>query len=198
MMTHTAETLRSAASIRAERRAALVGRYGGIYWGSDFIGFVVAIFFSAAFLAIVGAVIRVVGYELGAIVPKSGTSLTGTQQALGIGGLVGGLIAIFLAYVIGGYTAGRMARFDGARNGIGVVLWTVIVAIVLGVVGGALGGRAFNLTGPTFTNVSSSTLIAGMVLSGAVALLMMLAGALFGGALGARYHRRIDRELGAA
>ncbi|MGH2443886.1 MAG: hypothetical protein ACRDFX_12095, partial [Chloroflexota bacterium] len=91
----------------AARREALHERYGGFYWGSDFIGFAVAIFFTLVFLGIVGAIVGAVGYQLNAPVPKiTGNlgSLPGTTQRLGIGALVGSLIAVFLAYVIGGYT----------------------------------------------------------------------------------------------
>src|SRR5947209_14455693 len=37
-------------------RRQLVERYGGFYWGADFIGFVVAAFFTMLFLGIVGAI----------------------------------------------------------------------------------------------------------------------------------------------
>lgn len=189
------QVVRSARSVEVDRHTRLADRYGGFYWGSDFIGFAVAIFFTIVFLGIVGAVVGGVGFQLHAQVPKIGSSMSGTTQQLGVGALVGSLIAVFLAYFLGGYTAGRMARFDGVKNGVGVVMWTVIVAIILGIVGGIVG-NAFNVGSQLHLNVDRNTLTAGGAISLAVTLLIMLLAAALGGMTGANYHRRIDREAG--
>jgi hypothetical protein len=166
-----------------------------MHWGADFIGFAVAIFFTMVFFGIVGAIIGTVGYQMGAPVPKVGGPVTGTTQNPGLAGLIGGLVAIFLAYLIGGYTAGRMVRFSGVVNGIGVVIWTVIVAIILGIVGGALGNR-FNVANQLHLHVNTTMLTAAGVISIIVTLIVMLLGAALGGQMGANYHRGIDREMG--
>lgn len=189
------EPLQSAGSIRAERENQLVARYGGIHWGADFIGFAVALFFTMVFFGIVGAIVGTVGYQMGAPVPKIGGPITATTQNLGLAGLIGGLIAIFLAYLIGGYTAGRMVRFSGVQNGVAVVIWTVIVAIILGILGAALGSR-FNVGSQVNLHINTTTLTAAGVISLLVTLLVMLLGAALGGHLGANYHRAIDRESG--
>jgi MFS family permease len=178
-------------------RQNAVREYGGFYWGSDFIGFVVASFFTLLLFGIVGAVVGTVGYQMGAPVPKVGGAISNTTQTLGIAGLVGGLVALFIAYFIGGYTAGRMARFDGARNGVGVVIWTIVVAIVLGIIGAALGNR-FNVGSQLHLNINTSTLTTAGLVSLAVTLIVMLLAAILGGSMGARYHRAIDRDLGVA
>lgn len=189
------QVLRSASSVAAQRRADLVERYGGFYWGSDFIGFAVATFFTIVFLGIVGAIVGAVGYQLGAPVPKLGGAISSTTQNLGIGALVGSLIAVFLAYFIGGYTAGRMARFEGAKNGFGVWLWTIIVAILLGIAGAVLGSN-FNVANQLHLTVNRTQLTAAGGISLAITLLVMLIGAVFGGSMGERYHRAIDRDAG--
>jgi hypothetical protein len=189
------EVLHSAGALRAEREQALRARYGGFAWGSDFIGLAVALFFTIVFFGIVGAIVGTVGYQMGAPVPKVGSAITSTQQNLGLAGLLGGLLAVFLAYLIGGYTAGRMARFDGAQQGVGVVIWTIVVSIILGVVGGVLGNR-FDVASQLHLNVNWSSLTAAGAISLLVALLIMLLGAMLGGTWGARYHRLIDREAG--
>jgi hypothetical protein len=189
------QQLRSVDSVRQERRTAIADRYGGFYWGADFIGFAVAMFFTLVFLGIVGAIIGTVGFQLHAPVPKLGGHLSITTQRLGIGALVGSLVALFLAFLIGGYTAGRMARFDGAKNGIGVVVWTVIVAIILGILGGILGTK-FNVASQLHLNIDRATLTKGGAISLAVALLIMLISAAIGGSIGERYHRHIDADVG--
>jgi hypothetical protein len=186
--------LRSTHSIAADSHEALRERYGGFYWGSDFIGFAVAMFFTLVLLGIVGAIVGGVGYQLNAPVPDpNSTTLSETTKNLGIGALAGSLIAVFLAYVIGGYTAGRMARFDGPRNGVGVVIWTVIVAVALGVVGAIIGDR-FNVAQQLHLNIDATTLTAAGAISLLVTLVVMLLGAMLGGWFGERFHRDIDRD----
>ena len=188
-------SLRSASSVHVERERALTERFGGIDWWADFLGFAVAIFFTMVLFGIVGAIVGTVGYQMNANVPKIGGSVSTTQQQLGLGGLIGGLVALFLAYLLGGYAAGRMARFSGAVNGLGVVIWTVIVAIILGILGAILGNR-FNVGNQLHLNIDTATLGVAGVISLVVALLVMILAATLGGRLGEGYHRPIDRQAG--
>jgi hypothetical protein len=193
--TNDVGALRSITSVRADRRAELRERYGGFYWGSDFIGFTVATFFTIVFLGIISAAAGDVGYQVGAPLPKIGHSVSATTQTIGIGAVVASLIGLSIAYIIGGYTAGRMARFDGAKNGIGVIVWTIIVGVILGAAGGMIGSK-FNLASQIHLELSSSTFTtAGLVALG-IALVVMMLGAILGGAMGERYHRNIDRDAG--
>jgi hypothetical protein len=187
--------VRSISSVRTDRRAELRARYGGFYWGSDFIGFAVATFFTIVFLGIIAAVAGGVGYQVGAPLPKIGHSVSSTTQTIGIGAAIASLIGLFIAYIIGGYTAGRMARFDGVKNGIGVVIWTVIVGVILGVAGGILGNK-FNVASQLHLNINSSTFTTAGIVALAVSLIVMLLGAMLGGLMGERYHRKIDRDAG--
>jgi uncharacterized membrane protein len=180
---------------RTSARREISNRYGGFYWGADFIGFAVAIFFTMVFLGIVGAIVGSVGYQLGQPLPKIGHAVSSTQQSLGIGALIGSLVAIFLAYLIGGYTAGRMARFSGAKNGLGVVIWTIVVAIILGIAGTALGSN-FNVASSLHLKFNPQTATTAGIISGIITLLVMILGATLGGMLGERYHRAIDRDAG--
>ena len=190
-MTEGRERLRASEAVHKEREQALAERFGGFDWWPDFIGWAVAIFFTLLFAGIAAAIVGSVGYQMDA--PVSGSDPT--SQKLGIGGVVGGLVAVFLGYLVGGYTAGRMARFDGVKNGIGVVLWTVIMAAGLGLLGTVLGNR-FDLMQRLRLDIDRQTLTTAGVVSLAVTLIVMLAGAMLGGKLGAGYHRTIDRAAG--
>lgn len=162
---------------------------GGFDWWADFLGFAVAAFFTLVLVGIVSAVIGAVGYNLGAGVPRSASSISSTSMQLGIGAVVGTLIAVFLAYVVGGYTAARLARFDGVRNGLGVLIWTIIVAIVIAALGLILGSN-FNVAPHLPFAVDRTTLTAGGAISSLVALLVMAGGAALGGWLGERHYRQ--------
>ncbi len=190
-MTEGTDRLRASESVHQEREQGLAERFGGFDWWPDFIGWAVAIFFTLLFAGIAAAIVGGVGYQMDA--PVSGDDPT--SQKLGIGGLIGGLVALFLGYLVGGYTAGRMARFDGVKNGIGVVIWTIVMAIVLGVLGAVLGNE-FDLPQRLRLNIDRQTLTTAGVISLVVTLVVMLAGAVLGGKLGAGYHRKIDRAAG--
>jgi uncharacterized membrane protein len=187
------ERLRASGAVHKEREQALAARYGGFDWWADFIGWAVALFFTLLFAGIAAAIVGGVGYQLDAPV----SAADDTAQRLGIGGLVGGLIAVFLGYLVGGHTAGRMARFDGVKNGLGVVLWTIVMALLLGGLGAVLGNE-FDLTSRLRLDIDRGTLTGAGLVSLAVTLVVMLGGAILGGKLGAGYHRRIDREAGVS
>lgn len=77
--------VRTILSVRSQRRAMLRARYGGVYWGADFIGFTVATFFALVFGAIVGGVTGAIGYRVWAHIPKVGRAISVTTQHVHVG-----------------------------------------------------------------------------------------------------------------
>ena len=117
-------------------RHDLVGRqaeaFGGMKFGSCFFGWLTA----SGTAVLLGAILTGVGAALGLsqTVETDGTTTAGTESV----GLIGGIVLlaiIFVAYLAGGYVAGRMARFNGLKQGLGVWLWSVIIAIVAAAAG---------------------------------------------------------------
>ena len=102
-------------------------------------------------------------------------------------------VLIFFAYLVGGYAAGRMARFAGAKQGIAVWLWQ-IMALILGSLATFLAPQLFQ---NGVAHLSLQKLIAGDFANGLLAVLLVLAlsflGAILGGLLGRLYHRRVDK-----
>jgi hypothetical protein len=177
-----------------EREDRLRDMYGGVDWLASFLGFVFAVVIASVFSAVAGLVLvplgfppRISGGELGASV------LTGLA-------VVG--VLIFLTYFFGGYVAGRLARFDGGRNGAMVLAWTFIVALILALVALVFSGFLPAAASDTIRNLAQGTAsavgglaaagVAGIVVAVA-ALLLALLGGFFGGRLGSRYHTEIDR-----
>ena len=101
-----------------------------------------------------------------------------------------------ISYFSGGYVAGRMARFDGARQGVGVFAWALIIAAVLAIAA-VIGGSEYNvlerLDLPRLP-VDSGDLTTGGIIALAAGLLTMLLSAIFGGKVGERFHRKVDRH----
>ena len=166
--------------------------FGGIKWGAAFFGWL-----SANGLAVVlVALLSAAGVALG-LAQGVDTADEAAQQVetLGLGGGIAVLVVLFLAYLAGGYVAGRMARFDGARQGLAVWLVGLIVVLVLAAAGALLGAQ-YNvleqLNLPRIPIDEGTATTAGIITLVAILLVTML-GAVLGGKLGDRYHRRVDR-----
>ena len=167
-------------------------RFGGIKWGAAFFGWLSANGLAVLLTALVSAAGVAIGLTQG--VPSTEEA---TQQADTIG-IVGGIVLLailFLAYLAGGYVAGRMARFDGARQGVAVWVIGLLVVIALAVLTAVLGAQ-YNvlqqLNLPRIPVGEGTATTAGIIALVAV-LLVTLLGAVLGGKLGERYHRKIDR-----
>jgi ABC-type dipeptide/oligopeptide/nickel transport system permease component len=115
---------------------------------------------------------------------------------LGVASAIVLLVVILVAYYCGGYVAGRMARFNGVKQGVGVWLWTIIAAVVVTILGLVAGDRFHvlsQLNSLPAVPVSGDALTTGAIISVVVIIVAALVGAVLGGLAGMRYHRRIDR-----
>ena len=167
-------------------------RFGGIKWGAAFFGWLSANGLAVILVALLSAAGVAIGLTQG--VPSTDEAV---QQAdtIGIAGGIALLVVLFLAYLAGGYVAGRMARFDGVKQGIAVWVISLLVVIALAVLGLVLGSQynvlqSLNL--PRIPIGEGTATTAGIIALVAV-LIVTLAGAIVGGRLGERYHRTIDR-----
>ncbi|MDQ4065306.1 MAG: hypothetical protein M3161_04600, partial [Actinomycetota bacterium] len=128
------------------------------------------------------------------ITPDDVADTTGTIEA-GTGAGVVVVIAQLLAYLWGGYTAGRMARGAGVLNGFLVPLLAIVIAVLVGAVVAALGATA-NLNLPYSTNrlpLEDNYLIDWGTPVAIAALVAMFIGGALGGGLGAGWHTRLER-----
>ena len=163
--------------------------FGGFSKGSAFFGWLVAVGIAVLLTAILSAAGAAVG-----ITEASGSD----ADTIGIAGGILLLVVLAVAYYAGGYVAGRLARFDGARQGFGV--WVIALAItVLLAVAGALLGAEYNILNqldlPRIP-VDEGALTTGGLIALALALLVTLFAAVAGGKVGERFHRKVDRAGG--
>jgi hypothetical protein len=88
-----------------------------------------------------------------------------------------------------------MARFDGARQGLAVWLVGLLIVLLLAAAGGILGAQ-YNvlqqLNLPRIPIDEGTATTAGLITLVAI-LLVTLLGAVIGGKIGERYHRKVDR-----
>jgi hypothetical protein len=169
-------------------------RFGCIRWGSAFFGWVTAM----GMVALISALATAAGAALGLVNP---TADPASLQTTGVAGAAALLAVIFVGFYCGGYVAGRMARFAGARQGVAVWLWTLFVAVVGAVVATVSGAVAGPRLDDLFRLPLDGGLMSGGVLSAGAAalavgvLVVTLVGAVLGGLAGMRYHRKVDRDL---
>lgn len=176
----------------ADHRAAVHDTYGGINWGACFFGWLVAVGMTVLLAAIVSAVATAVG----ASQSWTRTDAQNNAGSLGLAAAIALAVILFIAYYAGGYVAGRMSRFDGAKQGLGV--WIVsLVVMILAAVAAAVGGSQYDIASrmhmPSIS-VSPDQLGWGAAITGVVLLAVMLIGAMLGSAVGRRYHARIDDD----
>lgn len=168
-------------------------RFGGLNLGAAFFGWLVAVAIAILLTSIVGAVAAAVGYS-------QDLSANVAQREAGTIGLTAGivlLVVLLVAYYTGGYVAGRMSRFDGGRQGLGVWLIGFLVTI-LAVVVGLLFGAEYNVLDrvslPSLP-IPTDQITGGSIIAALAILLGTLLAAMAGGKVGHRYHDKVDRAV---
>jgi hypothetical protein len=161
--------------------------FGGFNWGAAFFGWLVAIGMGVLLTAIVSAAGAAIGLTQGAN--------AGDVDTIGIVGGILLLAVAMLAYYAGGYVAGRMSRFDGARQGFGVWVFGLLVTIGLAIAGAVLGNEYNVLEQLDLPRipVNPSDLTTGGIIALAAIVIGTLVAAIAGGKVGERYHRKVDR-----
>jgi hypothetical protein len=172
-------------------RARQREEYGGINWWAAFFGWLVAVGLGSLLVAIIAAA----GAAVGLTENVTQTDATSNAETIGLGGAIALLVVLMIAYYCGGYVAGRMSRFDGARQGFGAWMFGIAVTIVLALAAVILGSE-YNvldqLNLPSLP-VGDATLTTGGAIALAAVVLGTLLAAVVGGKAGERYHRKVDR-----
>lgn len=168
-------------------REGVRGRFGGLDLLGSFFG---ALVLFASLLLIGGILSAFFGSE-----PANVDTAINSFDALLEEALLVGAAALFVSSFLGGWCAGRSARYDGVGNGLMSVVWTLAIIAGLGGLAAWLGEEYDVLAAaelPTFSNDEFATW--GLI-GFAAAIALMLVGAALGGALGESWHRRADRAM---
>ncbi|MET9275691.1 hypothetical protein [Kribbella sp. NPDC003557] len=167
--------------------------YRGFKFGAAFFGWLIAISMSVLLLA------AAAGAALGTAEVLDYTTSDAKAQP-GAASITAAGVTVFmltLAFYIGGYVAGRLARFDGGRQGFGVWMIAVLLAVVAGGAGWVLDSQYGVVDDINWPNVdlAGNTLLLGSIAATATLLVLTLLAAILGGKSGRRYHDRIDELL---
>jgi amino acid transporter len=181
-------------SAAARHEADAHDRFGGTNFGAAFFGWLVAIAMTVLLTGVVGAIAAAAGSSVQ-------VSQTDAEREAGTIGLVAAVVlavVLLVAYYTGGYVAGRMSRFDGARQGLAVwLIGLVVTAIAVGL--GLLFGAQYNVLDrvslPQIPIPTDQLNVAGIVTALVIVVGTALA-AVAGGKVGNRYHTKVDRVAG--
>ena len=179
---HSYETSGDRASLARE---AGVGKLSPV---SVLAGVLVAYGAFAVLAALVGAAAAVLGLD---------NDLSSNDWArLGTGSAIATAVVLLLAYLFGGYVAGRMARRAGLLNGLAVFLVAIVLIAVVGAITASLADAETIRGNLRSLGVPASGAEWGDIgtLAGIASLVAMLAGALLGGVLGERWHSKLTRR----
>lgn len=172
-------------------------RFGGMKAGASFFGWLTATGLSVLLLALFGAIGVALGYANKAKLNQAGQEVqagSDTAKTIGLIGAIVLLVVLLVSYYCGGYVAGRMARFDGLRQGLAVWLWGIVAVLVVAAIT-AIAGSDYNIystLGLPRLPVKEGTVTATAWIAVAAALVAALVGALLGGLAGMRFHRKVD------
>ncbi|MGK5683490.1 hypothetical protein [Actinoplanes sp. URMC 104] len=190
---------RGATSALSDRQSVVArekDRYGGIKWGSAFFGWLTA----TGTAVILTAVLLAAGAAVGVSTGTTASDVQGqASQEVGKISVLGGILllaVLLIAYFCGGYVAGRMARFDGVKQGIAVWVWAIVIAVLVAVAG-AVAGEKFDILdrvgGFPRLPVGGGDVTTGAIIAIVIAVVAALIGAILGGLAGMRFHRKVDK-----
>lgn len=168
-------------------REGVRGRFGGLDLLASFFGALATL----GSLLVIGGLLAAI-FGTGAV--ELDTSLASANDLTSTSLLVGGA-AVLIASLLGGWSTGRGARYDGPGNALVSVVWVLAIAVVIGVTAGWAGNEYDVLTTAGLPTVVNDELALWGVIGVLAYIALMLIGAAIGGLLGESWHRRADRAM---
>ena len=173
-------------------------QFGGLKIGSAFFGWVAAAGIAVlltSLLTAAGVVLSLTSNTSTTDIAHQATAGTGTAKTVGLVGAILLLVVLFVAYYCGGYVAARMARFNGAKQGLAVWLWGIVFAVVIFILVKIAGSKYNILTNLNLPRipVGEGTVTTAAIIAIAAIILVTLGAAVLGGLAGMRFHRHVDQ-----
>lgn len=174
--------------------SSIFDRFGG----ADVVAGILGMFAALGVLVFLGALLGAgaggIEYQLNQI------DIDGNLQEVEVIGAIVAILVVLVSFFVGGWAAGRIARFDGGINGLGVALWfTLLVAIF-----GALGiwfGQEYNAFGNVdllpdwFGQLGADDLTLKAVVGAVAGVVAAMLGGAIGGMVGESYNREVDAAI---
>ena len=166
-------------------------RFGGVDTPSAIAGMFTTLGVLVFLSSLLAAWFGDLAYQLNLLDPD------GVLQEFEVVAFVVLLVAVFIAFFVGGWAAGRMARIDGGITAIAMAMWMLLAIVIFAAVG-AFIGTEFNAFGQaglpdwiSQLDAEDITIAAGLATIGTI--LLMFVASWMGGRAGEMYRRDADR-----
>lgn len=171
-------------------------RFGGIDTPAAIVGALTAIGVIAFLTALLAAGSASIAFQMDLI------DTEGAFSDIDVAGFAVALAVVFVGFLVGGWAAGRMARYDGGKNGLAAAFW-MLVLIVGFAAAGALISEEYNAFATTdlpdwMSQVAADDATTVGIVAAAIAVVVMFLGGWLGGRLGETYHHQVDAAVAHA
>lgn len=167
------------------------------FGGADVVAGILGMFAALGVLVFLSSLLAAgqasIGFQLNQI------DLDGNLQEVEVVGAIVAIVVILAAFFVGGWAAGRMARYDGAVNGMGTALWFILLVAIFGALGIFVGSE-YNAFAQAelpnwFAQIGAEEMTLKSIAAAAAGIVAALVGGYAGGMLGEQYHRNVDAAL---
>lgn len=173
--------------------ASVRERFGGVATPAALVGMFAALGVLVFLGSLIAAGAGNLAYQLNAF------DLEGNVEELAWAGVITATLVVFVSFLVGGWAAGRMARYDGGINGLAAGLWLVVLVAIFAALGAWVGQEynAFQMAGlpDWFTQFRGDDRTTIGVVAAILALVAVFVGGYLGGRFGEMFHRRVDAAL---
>ncbi len=195
-MTTSTTSTRESVSGGAPILASVRDRFGGIDTPAALAGTMTALGVLVFLTALIAAGAATFTLQMDLL------DVDGVYADFDAAGFVTAAVVVFASFVVGGWAAGRMARYDGGINGIATAIW-MLVLVVGFAAAGAFIGEEYNAFAAAdlpdwMSQVSSDDATAMGIAAAVIAVAVMFLGGWVGGRLGETWHRRVDAAVAHA
>lgn len=123
----------------------------------------------------------------------------GTLDEMEIAAAITAVVVVFVAFLIGGVAAGRMARYDGGMNGVGAALWFLLLLAIFAGLGAWVSDELNAFATTDLPNWIAQVDVEGVtneaIVMAVISVVAIFLAAWIGGRIGESYHRKVDAAL---
>lgn len=171
----------------------IVDRFGGADLIAGILGMFVALGVLVFLSSLLGAGAAGIEYQLNQV------DFDGNLQEVEVVGSIVAIVVVLVSFFVGGWAAGRMARYDGGINGVGAALWFILLVAIFGALG-VWVGQEYNAFAAVdlpnwFGQIGADDVVLKSVAGALAGIVAALLGGYVGGLLGEQYHKEIDAAL---
>ena len=176
---------------RARELGTIQERFAGVDTPSAIAGMFTALGVLAFLSSLLAAGAASIPYQLNLL------DADGVLQEFEMIGYLVVLAVIAVAFFVGGWTAGRMARVDGGITAVASAAWMLLLMVAFAA-GGAFFGAEYNAFAQAelpdwISQIDADEITVGAGIATIVAILVMFLASWLGGRTGETYHRDVER-----